>query len=200
MPKVKGFTYVYSVGQINDILEKIKETGRPDKLTLTYVQNTWLLKNAQYSAVLNILENMGFLTADGTPTDAYAEFQNPDHSGRVLAEGIKRAYPTLFKAYPNAQDMPKEKLEGYIKQHTGADRAVIDKIYGTIKRLCLLADFSAVSSSTTASGSATFQPPASSTNLPIPITMNIQIVIPSDASADQYDKIFSSIKKNLLKS
>jgi hypothetical protein len=200
MPKVKGFTYVYSVGQINDILNKIKETGRPDKLTLTYVQNTWLLKNAQYSAVLNILEDMGFLAADGTPTDVYAEFQNPDHSGRVLAEGIKKAYPTLFKAYPNAQDMPKEKLEGYIRQHTGADKAVIDKIYGTIKRLCLLADFSAVSSSTTTSGSATSQPPASSTNLAIPITMNIQIVIPSDATAEQYDKIFSSIKKNLLKS
>lgn len=200
MPKVKGFTYVYSVGQINDILDKIKDTGRPDKLTLTYVQNTWLLKNAQYSAVLNILENMGFLAADGTPTDVYAEFQNPDHSGRVLAEGIKKAYPSLFKAYPNAQDMPKEKLEGYIKQHTGADSAVIEKIYGTIKRLCLLADFSAVSSLTTTSGSATSQPPIPSTNLPIPITMNIQIVIPSDATAEQYDKIFSSIKKNLLKS
>lgn len=197
MPEVKGFKYVYSVGQINDVLDKIKETGRPDKLTLTYVQNTWLLKNAQYSAVLKILEDMGFLTSDGIPTDIYAEFQNPDHSGRVLAEGVKKVYPTLFKAYPNAQDMPKETLEGYLKQHTGADKAVIDKIYGTIKRLCSLADFGIASSSTstTTNGSST-----SLVNLPIPITMNIQIVIPSDATAEQYDKIFSSIKKNLLKS
>jgi len=195
MPEVRGFKYVYSVGQINDVLDKIKETGRPDKLTLTYVQNTWLLKNAQYSAVLKILEDMGFLASDGTPTDIYAEFQNPDHSGRVLAEGVKKVYPTLFKAYPNAQDMPKETLEGYLKQHTGADKTVIDKIYGTIKRLCSLADFSTASSSTTTTGSS-----ISSVNLPIPITMNIQIVIPSDATAEQYDKIFSSIKKNLLKS
>jgi hypothetical protein len=195
MPEVKGFKYAYSVGQINDVLDKIKETGRPDKLTLTYVQNTWLLKNAQYSAVLKILEDMGFLATDGTPTDVYAEFQNPDHSGRVLAEGVKKTYPALFKAYPNAQDMPKEKLEGYIKQHTGADKAVIGKIYGTIKRLCSLADFSAASSPTTTSGS-----PTPKADLPIPITMNIQIVIPSDATAEQYDKIFSSIKKNLLKS
>jgi hypothetical protein len=200
MPEVKGFKYVYSVGQINDVLEKMKETGRPDKLTLKYVQNTWLLKDAQYSAVIALLKAMEFLAEDGTPTDIYAEFQNPQHSCRVLAEGVKKAYPSLFKAYPNAQDLPKETLEGYIKQHTGADKSIIDKIYGTIKRLCSLADFQAAPSSITTSGLASPQPPPPFANLPIPITMNIQIVIPSDATAEQYDKIFSSIKKNLLKS
>jgi len=199
MPEVKGFKYVYSVRQINDVLEKIKETGRPDKLTITYIQNTWLLKNAQYSSVIDLLKDMGFLAADGTPSDIYAEFQNPEHSGRVLAEGVRKAYPSLFKAYPNAQDLPKEKLEGYIKQQTGADKSVINKIYGTVKRLCSLGDFSAASPSSPASGQGAFQPPAGSVTPLIPITMNIQIVIPSDATAEQYDKIFSSIKKNLLK-
>jgi hypothetical protein len=33
----------------------------------------------------------------------------------------------------------------------------------------------------------------------VPLTMNIQIVIPSDATIEQYDKIFSSIKKFLTK-
>jgi hypothetical protein len=200
MPETKGFKYVYSVGQIDDVLEKIKDTGRPDKLTITYIQNTWLLKNAQYSSVIELLKSMDFLTPDGAPTDSYAKFQNPGLSGKVLAEGVKKAYPSLFKAYPNAQDMPKEKLEGYIKQHTGADKSVVDKIYGTIKRLCSLGDFSAVSTPSTLSAQPASQPPVSPPNLPIPITMNIQIVIPSDATAEQYDKIFSSIKKNLLKS
>jgi hypothetical protein len=195
MPEVKGFKYVYSVGQINEVLKKVKETGRPEKLTIGYVQNSWLLKNAQYSSVIELLKSMGFLAEDGTPTDIYAQFQNPDLSDRVLAEGVKRAYPHLFKAYPSAQDMPKETLSGYIKQHTGADKTVIEKIYGTIKRLCSLGDFSAASPLGTPSA-----PPAPPPNLPIPITMNIQIVIPSDATAEQYDKIFSSIKKNLLKS
>lgn len=199
MPEVKGFKYAYSVGQISDILNKIKNTGRPDKLTITYVQKTWLLKNAQHSAVLEILKKMGFLAADGTPTDAYAEFQNPERSPRVLAEGIKKAYPSLFKAYPTAQDLPKEKLEGYIKQQTGADKAVINKIYGTIKRLCSLADFSAVPPISSGTDQGTAQTTGTSTPPLIPITMNIQIVIPSDATAEQYDKIFSSIKKNLLK-
>ena len=200
MPEVKGFKYAYSVGQINDLLDKIKETGRPDKLTLTYVQNTWLLKNAQYTAVIDILKDMGFLAPDGIPTDMYAQFQNPEHSGQLLAQGVKKAYPSLFKAYPKAQEMPKEKLEGFIKEHTGADKSVVEKIYGTIKRLCSLADFSVESTSSSPSATTTSHPPASSAFLPIPITMNIQIVIPSDATAEQYDKIFLSIKKNLLKS
>ena len=200
MPEVQGFKYAYSVGQINDLLDKIKETGRPDKLTLTYVQNTWLLKNAQYTAVIDILKDMGFLAPDGAPTDMYAQFQNPEHSGQILAQGVKKAYPSLFKAYPKAQEMPKEKLEGFIKQHTGADKSVVDKIYGTIKRLCSLANFSIEPTSGGPSDSTTCYQPGSSNFLPIPITMNIQIVIPSDATAEQYDKIFSSIKKNLLKS
>ncbi len=154
MPEVKGFKYVYSVGQINDILDKIKETGRSDKLTITYVQNTWLLKNAQYSAVLDLFKDMGLLAADGTPTEAYAELQNPEHYGRALAAGIKKAYPSLFRAYPNAQELPKEKLEGYLKQQTGADKAIIEKIYGTIKRLCSLADFSTASSASSSTGQA----------------------------------------------
>lgn len=199
MPETKGFKYAYSVGQINDILSKIRDTGRPDKLTITYVQKTWLLKNAQYSAVLEILKKMGFLAPDGIPMDAYAEFQNPEHSRRVLAKGIKKAYPSLFKAYPTAQDLPKEKLEGYIKQQTGADKAVINKIYGTIKRLCSLADFSAVPLISSGTDQGTAQTTGTSTTSLVPITMNIQIVIPSDATAEQYDKIFSSIKKNLLK-
>jgi hypothetical protein len=198
MPEANGFKYVYSVGQINDVLDKIKETGRPDKLTITYIQNTWLLKNAQYTSVIDILKSMEFLSADGTPTDIYAQYQNPDLSRRVLAEGVKKAYPNLFKAYPNAQELPKEKLEGYIKQHTGAEKAVISKIYGTIKRLCSLSDFSSETPSSNPPLPA-ISPPSAPLQA-IPITMNIQIVIPSDATAEQYDKIFSSIKKNLLKS
>jgi hypothetical protein len=130
--------------------------------------------------------------------EPYAEFQNPEHSKRVLADGIKKAYSPLFKAYPNAHELPKEKLEGYIKQQTGADPSVVAKIYGTIKRFCSHADFNLGNSSSppTPIGSTSQAP---TTVNSIPITMNIQIVIPSDATAEQYDKIFTSIKKNLLK-
>jgi hypothetical protein len=110
MPEVKGFKYAYSVGQINDLLDKIKETGRPDKLTLTYVQNTWLLKNAQYTAVIDILKDMGFLAPDGIPTDMYAQFQNPEHSGQLLAQGVKKLIHLSLKLIQRRRKCRKKSL------------------------------------------------------------------------------------------
>ena len=197
MPENKGFKYAYSVGQIDDIFEKMRNTGRPDKLTIGYVQNTWVLKNAQYSAIIDILKAMQFLTSDGTPTDLYGEFQNKNLAKKAIAKGTRNAYPTLFKAYPNAQNLSKDDLEGYLKQQTGADASVVSKIYGTIKRLMSLADFDG--DVTEDRKDPVHKPNAGSNHInSIPITMNIQIVIPNDATPEQYDVIFSSIKKNLL--
>ena len=90
MPGQEGFKYVYTVGHIDDVLEKIKTTGRPDKLTGTYMRDTWLLKNAQYSAVLDVLKDMEFVDSSGIPTPSYAEYQNQTKSEKVLAAGIKK--------------------------------------------------------------------------------------------------------------
>ena len=58
MPGNKGFRYVYAGAQITKLLNKVQNTGRPDKLNFSYVRDTWLLKNEQYRAVLDILEDM----------------------------------------------------------------------------------------------------------------------------------------------
>ncbi|MBK9925418.1 MAG: DUF5343 domain-containing protein [Anaerolineales bacterium] len=200
MPEKNGFKYVYAVSHIDDILGKVASTGRPDKLTITYVQKSWNLSNAQYSAVLDILRTMEFIDSVGTPLPLYSEYQNDKLSKKVLAKGVRSAYPDLFKAYPKANELSKGDLEGYFRQHSGADEAVLTKIYGTFKKLCSLADFSDNSSSSepTDAGKKGYTPVVrhqGGSYSPIPITMNIQIVIPNDASEEQYDKIFSSIKK-----
>lgn len=207
MPGQVGFKYVYVAKHINDVLDKVHSTGRPDKLTNTYMRDTWLFKDAKMSAVLDILKDMEFVDDGGTPSELYAEYQNPALSKKALAKGIKKAYPELFKAYPNAHNMPKETIVGYFKQKTGAEKAVLDKIVSTFTTLCSLADFS---SSTDVSDNSFQGKPQDKPNgfgsntMPnstlVPITMNIQIVIPSDASAEQYDKIFASIKKFLTPS
>ena len=199
MPESNGYKYAYSVGQIDQVLEKIKDTGRPDKLTTGYMKNTWLLKNAQFSAVLDILKGMQFISSDGSPTDLYAKFQNDSLSKEAIAEGVLNAYPDLFKAYPKAFQLSKDELQGYIKQQTGADSSVISKIYGTIKKLISHGDFNGGQIAPKESNSGSGQRKVNAQNMgSIPITMNIQIVIPSDATPEQYDKIFSSIKKNLM--
>lgn len=201
MPGQLGFKYVYSAKHINDVLNKVHETGRPDKLTFPYIRDVWLLKDAKYSAVLDLLKDMGFVEESGAPTQLYAEYQNPTFSKKALAKGIKKAYPELFKAYPNANNQPKETIVGYFKQKTGAEKAVLDKIVTTFTTLCSLADFLDITKPDLGGISTQFEQPDAQHNegsvTLLPITMNIQIVIPSDASAEQYDKIFSSIRKFL---
>jgi hypothetical protein len=196
MPGKFGFKYAYRANQIVDVLKKIADTGRPDALTLGYMQKTWLLKDAQYSAVLDLLKDMKFL--DGNkPTALYGEYQNREKSKRALAKGIQNAYPELFKAYPNAYNMPNETLTGYFKQQTGSDDSVITKTLTTFKKLCSLADFDGIVANAIQNQQIVTQT-ENNGQIPIPITMNIQIAIPADATAEQYDKIFSSIKKNLI--
>jgi len=199
MPGEKGFKYVYSIGHISDVLLKIQETGRPEKLNFPYIRDTWLLKNAQYSAVIDLLTDLGFIDSLGIPSPAYAAYQNPTLAKATLAEAIKTAYPGLFKAYPNAQDLPKDVLTGYIKQQTGADKSVLGKMVATFIKLCSLADFSTEPLPTQEAAVNMAGKPIPVTGTLIPITMNIQIVIPNDATTEQYDRIFSSIKKFLTK-
>jgi len=92
MPGSKGSRYVYSPKNLTDILERIKGTGRPDKLNIAYVRDTWLMKDNNLSAVLILLEDMEFISADGTPTALYAAYQNEVIARKTLATGIKNAY------------------------------------------------------------------------------------------------------------
>lgn len=207
MPGQVGFKYVYVTKHINDVLDKVHSTGRPDKLTYAYMRDTWLFKDAKMSAVLDILKDMDFVDDSGTPTELYAEYQNSALSKMALAKGIKNAYPELFKAYPNANSIQKETVIGYFKQKTGAEKAVLDKIVSTFTTLCGLADFSSNRDIADDSSQGKMQDKPNgigTSGIPnstlVPITMNIQIVIPSDATSEQYDKIFASIKKFLTPS
>jgi len=203
MPQVSDYVYVYSTKHIDKVLEKIKTTGRPEKLTTAYLRDTWLLKNAQYSAVLDLLKKMDFLDDSGVPTDNYSKFQNSTIRNETLVLGIKNAYQKLFKAYPNAQDLPREDLKGYFMQHTGAAKSVVTKLVTTFTHICSKADFNSVSdgkSNQNGKGKNKKNDSESQETSKsiggLNMSMNIQIVIPSDASAEQYDKIFSSIKKH----
>ena len=110
MPGKEGFKYVYAAAHIEEMLDKIQHTGRPDKLTITYAKNTWLFTNSQYSAVIELLKDMEFLDSSNAPTEIYAQYQNPAIARKVLAESIKKAYPSLFKAYPTANSISDDVL------------------------------------------------------------------------------------------
>lgn len=204
MPGNKGFRYVYSPKHIKNMMNKIQNTGRPDKLNSSYIKNVWLFKNDQYSAVLDILKDMEFINGSGKPSQLYAKYQNPTVAKIALAEGIKSAYPDLFKAYPNANSLPKADIEGYFKQQTGKTGSVFDKIMSTFSTLCGLADFSSTEAQVEEIealgahedlGKEKFIPEIS---LEPKIQVNIGINIAADTPDDKIKVIFENMKKYLL--
>lgn len=202
MPGVKGFQYVYAPAQLSKVLEKVQKTGRPDKLNFRYVRDTWLLKNAQYGSVIDILKDMEFIDNSGMPTDLYAQYQNPKIAKKALATGIKNAYPALFKAYPEAYSMSKPDLEGYFKQQTGKAGSVLGKMVSTFRTLCSLADFSAVK------GAPVEELPIYSREEPQKeevgvrvkpkIYINFEIHISPEMTDEKIEAIFKNMKRYLL--
>lgn len=203
MPGESGFKWVYVTSHIDSVLQKIQSTGKPDKLTTTHLSKSWLLKDAKLGAVIDLLKDMGFLDDNGTPTEMYSAYQNESKSKKVLAHGIKLAYPKLFKDYPNAQSLDGKQLEGYIKEHTGADKSVVDKVKATFTKLCSLADFEGSigipvtadkDKVSTQAQSSSSQSAKLSSNL----QMNFEIHIAADTPIDKIDAIFSSMRKHLF--
>jgi len=202
MPGPKGFRYVYASAQITKLLEKIQKTGRPDKLNFRYIRDTWLLKNEQYRSVLDILEDMDFVDSSGVPSDLYAQYQNPAIAKRALATGIKRAYPELFKAYPQAYSLPKLELEGYFKQQTGKAGSVLGKTISTFKTLCSLADFSAVGTVPVEGlpeyAHGELEEGQIGVRVRPNLYINIEIHISPEISDEKIETIFKNMKRYLL--
>lgn len=201
MPGDKGFRYVYAGNQITKLMDKVHGAGRPDVLNFPYIRDTWLLKNAQYNAVLDLLEDMEFIDSSGAPLPLYAKYQNKSLAKGALTEGIKKAYPNLFKAYPDAQTFPTTELAGYFKQQTGKDDSIIDKMVTTFRTLCSLADFAVPED-------ATGEPLKEHKETPVEhgrkvkiepkIQLNIEIHIAADTPEDKIEAIFKNMKTYLL--
>lgn len=202
MPGIKGFRYVYAPAQMTKLLDKVEKTGRPDKLNFRYARDTWLLKNEQYRSVIDILEDMEFIDSSGVPTDLYAQYQNPAIAKEALATGIKRAYPELFKAYPQAYSLSKLDLEGYFKQQTGKAGSVLGKMIYTFRTLCTLADFSTVKGAL-AEELPTYayeEPKKGKPEVRVQpnVYINIEIHIPPEMTEEKIETVFKNMKRYLL--
>jgi len=200
MPGTKGFRYVYSTLHVSNLLDKIHTAGRPDKLSFAYARDTWLFKNEQYRAVLDILKDMEFIDNSGVPTQLYARYQNPALAKQALAEGVKKAYPALFKAYPNAQSLPKADLEGYFRQQTGKSGSVLEKMLSTFRTLCSHADFAGVAVTEEEPTREHEREKAEEGRVRVEprIQLNIEIHIAADTPDDKIEKIFKNMKQYLL--
>lgn len=89
--------YITAYGNIRKALEKIKTAATPDRFSQDFLEKTLAVTGGGNRPILPFLKRTGFLKHDGTPTDLYKEFRNPDHTGGAAARALKVGYHQLYE-------------------------------------------------------------------------------------------------------
>lgn len=204
------YTYTSGTGKLKKFLSEIPTSGVPERLIQKELEKRGY-KTKEDRKIIPVLKSIGFLDSSNKPTKRYADYRNSEISKMVLAEGIRDGYPDLFKTFPDAYMQDSKKLKGYFSSVTKVGESAINYMVGTFQTLCSLADFGDgpvivpenredPSELGTAKGKdgklQTFQ------ELPVgnavTINVNLQLSLPETKDYEVYDKIFESLKKNLL--
>jgi uncharacterized protein DUF5343 len=87
--------YVYSTATLKKLLRQIQQGTAPDKFTIGHLRGLGF-KSSNDRAVIPLLKDLGFLKEDGSPTQRYHDFRDPNRAGAVMAEALRQAYGELF--------------------------------------------------------------------------------------------------------
>jgi len=201
--------YLHAYGNINKALEKIKAAATPDRFSQDFLEKTLGMTGGGSRPVLPFLKRTGFLHQDGTPTDLYKEFRNPDRSGGAAARALKAGYARLFEMDEAVYKRDSAKLKNLVVQATGMD-ADSSAVRSTVKSFEALGSFAKFDALQAESGSPLEEGPEDSgveeedagpngraPGFSLGYTINLNLPATSDAGV--YNAIFRSLRENLLK-
>ena len=197
--------YVLPVNRIPDLFRKIQDGQTPERFTNQLLKD-WGFTSTNDRAFIALLKALGFLTADGKPTQRYIEYRDHSRSKQVLGHAIRDAYSELFliKEHPTASD--RNSVEGKFKSYHNVSNNVAGLMTKTFYGLLPLADLSGKTVSepaltTLPADKAPVETPSSEKTKIIGGTglhYNIQIHLPATKDIEVYNAIFKSLKEHLF--
>ena len=134
--------YLTSTKNLEGILSALQTAQAPPRFTLSFLENLGY-KSSSDRLIINVLKALGFLNADGGPTERYYRFLDQSEAPSVLAEGIRDAYADLFQLNRNAYELSRNEVKNKLKTLTQGQysEAVLTKMAGTFVELAKRADF-----------------------------------------------------------
>lgn len=214
--------FMNSVGLIPQILEKMAQAQKPARFTQDFLGTKLGFTSGSAKAFIPLLKRIGFLQADGTPTDLYSRYRNPSERGAAMAEGMKIGYTMVFERNEFAYDLGKDKLTNLIVEITGLakDNPMVRAVVGTFSALRAVADFDqeaqAPASQSNQAGSSPLQrlmpeepgersraydgyrtQPEDSVGINLAYTINLNL--PESTNPEVFNAIFKALRENLLK-
>ncbi|MGA7339807.1 MAG: DUF5343 domain-containing protein [Terracidiphilus sp.] len=197
--------YVQIYGQLPEVFQRISEGQAPASFTTQHLKDIGFA-SSNFRAVIPLLKALGFLSADGTPTQRYHEYRNLARSKKVMAEALREAYGDLFTIKANPTSADRDLIEGKFKSVHNATPSTAKLMASTFYALLALADLSSptepkeVKLSEVPTAPAQKPPP----EIPAPsqhrpsLHYNIQIHLPATKDVEVFNSIFKALKEHLL--
>ena len=208
--KIPGkLPYLTASGTLKKALDRLIEAQRPDKFNADFLENILKLTGGAARATIPILKKMEFLTSDGVPTDLYARFRTEGGRGPAALQGLRNAFPEIFRRSEYAHAVEDAKLKDILVEITGLKSndpvaAAIRSTFNVIKSY-VPANID-VGSVPSEPAQEEVSPPRSvntKANDPeaqggIRLAYNINVVLPETSDLNVLNAIFRSIKENLM--
>ncbi|WAC47404.1 DUF5343 domain-containing protein [Asticcacaulis sp. SL142] len=204
----ENLPYLVSPGSIKTALERIRNASVPERVNIDFISTKILIKGGTGKAIIPFLKKIGFVSADGVPTDLYKQFRNKSSGGSALAKGIKNGYSALSSANEYFYDLKDHELKNLIIQVSGLDKdnKVVSLIFSTLQNLKSMATFDAEESEELEQEIPVLPINYNETKefkqektvgLNLSYTINLNLPATSDQSV--FNAIFKSLRENLLK-
>jgi Family of unknown function (DUF5343) len=199
------FTYTTVPGKIPTLLQKLREVGVPQKVSVQWLK-TIGFTSSNDSSLIGVLKQIGLIDASSIPTSAWTQYRGNNYK-QVLGRAIRDGYADLFAVYPDAPNRSSTELEHVFSTSSSAGKQVIGKTVSTFKALADQADFTHLEESVALTteegalhrpvGTAASRPPSHNGASTPSVHIDIQIHIAPEASTEQIDQIFKSMSKHL---
>lgn len=198
------YPYTQNVGSLIGVIKAIGSHGVPDKFT-TKELPVWGYKSSNDRSIVSVLKHIGFIDQSGTPQQLWRDARtNP---AVATAKGTKTGYAELFKTFPDAHRKDAEALTNFFKAKTSVGDLVIKQMVATFRALAQFGEFDGIEDAVTDGPEATPAAASAATSAVsrqilgaggMTINLNVELVVPTDATGEVYDKFFAAMKKHLL--
>lgn len=197
-------------GQLPKLFETLRQGQAPTKFNREFLKDIGF-KSSNHLAFIPLLKGLGFLSADGSPTQRYRDFLDSTRSSKVIAEALNEAYGDIFiiKARPTKAD--RKMIAGKYKSTYNMSDTTADRAAATFLALLDLADEATLygekeevaPSVETATQNFTIPTPSAPptdriSRKPASLHYNIQIHLPATKDVEVYNAIFKSLKEHIL--